>query len=152
MNEDKVKEAYELLGNALTLGKVLEARSLLEEAIAPEQPEIPDGCPVLMFNDEPNFKKATFYGCKDGDIHISIDGNDYTYAEIDYTRKGHVIPWHGGECPVDEDDTVHVIFKSKASTCGDGMHTLRWKHKGNKGDIIAYCIWPEWACNSTAKE
>jgi len=55
--------------------------------------EIPCGCPVLVWNYRKDVDfTETFYteGMED----------NYKHVEIDYQRKGAVIPWHGGVRPI----------------------------------------------------
>ncbi len=55
------------------------------------------------------------------------------------------IKWNGGKCPVSKDDKIEVIFRSGSSACCDTENptTLRWKHLGYAGDIMAYRVIPQ---------
>ena len=148
MNEDKVRTAINIInawGSAypLSLPTISEVAEMLEEAIAPPEPEIPEGCPVLVWNEDGK-KGPTFY--------CSSLRDAWDFVEIDYQRKGHVIPWHGGdmkpivgegalgECDVFLRSGWHGVITSATS------FSWEWaKDAGRGSDIIAYVIWPEWA-------
>ena len=140
MNEDKVREAIDALSEQRI--KVL---NLLKEAIAPEQPEIPEGCPVLLKCIDFNETLFTFWNKKEW------AGRDVK-VEIDYQRKGHVIPWHGGSMELFAGNLTDNMF---VFTRGGTNGVLKKEVKGfswewandaeqSKYDIIAYVIWPEW--------
>lgn len=50
------------------------------------------------------------------------------------------IKWEGGECPVDRSQPVDVIFRDGGSAECLGASYFRWKHLGNKDDIIRYRV------------
>ena len=142
MNEDKVREAIQLIEQSRICIPVVE--KLLKEAIAPEKPEIPEGCPVLVryYEDGPLCKEF-YYGER------NYDGST---VEIDYERKGHVIPWHGGSMDLFAGNLTYNMF---VFTRGGTNGVLKKEVKGfswewandaeqSKYDIIAYVIWPEW--------
>jgi len=138
MNEDKVREAIAILDERLVCkaSVIHDARVLLEKAIAPEQPEIPEGCPVIVNTGLGGDDIITFMG----QVPIICHEDDIT---IDYQRKGHVIPWHGGECPVDDQDAYMTVFTANGpyNVASGGA---RWGEVSHAHDIIAYVIWPEW--------
>ena len=151
VNENKVKEAIKEIKTwgfaPLPVGMIV---AKLEEAIAPEQPEIPEGCPVLAGSSPDSCTYPTFYVRKEGMLHLTIT-ESFPYVEIDYQRKGHVIPWHGGACPflgnpIDDEEKI-MGFCRDGSTVNiemDSIASSTWPHNGNGADIIAYVIWAEW--------
>jgi len=149
MNEEKVREAQHiaevfLSGYNGADETVAAINDRLIEAMQPERPEIPEGCPVLVWNDgEEDLKYIQFYGYNNASM--------YDHVEIDYQRKGHVIPWHGGECPVDGNTLVAVMFRSGIQSASRLAIRFSWKSSNgtttehtSDNDIIAYVIWPEW--------
>ena len=54
------------------------------------------------------------------------------------------IEWSGGECPVDGEARVRVIFRSEKYSFSDPnggrADALRWNHLGNPGDIVQYIV------------
>ena len=153
MKEDKVNKTLESIKDYMKKASdgIIELNSILNKAIATE-PEIPEGCPVLVWDRESQVgTQCAFYVgyTPETQIHSAFTNSGFCLwgnAEIDYQRKGHVIPWSGGECPVDDDAEVTVTLRdgSMSSRCAE---FLRWKYGStysiNK-DIIAYVIWPEW--------
>ena len=156
MKEDKVKVAImelQVLRDAVVpaTGKThLDGPiTLLKEAIAPEQPEIPEGCPVLAWNDGDEHEKIrtflynTGYDC--GEVYYRCGSPDdytaYNSIEIDYQRKGHVIPWHGGvKSPVNNPDDIIIPIVRDRPNLGRrraGFHI--WDE-----ETVAYVIVPEW--------
>ncbi|MCK5132727.1 MAG: hypothetical protein KAR40_11315 [Candidatus Sabulitectum sp.] len=137
VNEDKVKEAIERLATFVAEdGRCSLATCALinlREAIAPEQPEIPEGCPVIITYDD-GYK---IYGHMDDP---SCSGA--ASIEIDYQRKGHVIPWYGGKCPVDEGVRIEVFRRDRKHTANGEL--ICWRHANRGSDVVAYVIWPEW--------
>lgn len=154
-DEDKVKEAIVNLESGVYCGemlsmnptKILRGIELLREILTPEQPEIPAGCPVIVWDGSEARLKAFFVG---GSMSSSRPYDTtrglFEHCEIDHQRKGHVIPWHGGECPVDDGVFITYWFNDKAHNAQttEEAEGLRWGHIGSDGDIIAYVIRPEW--------
>ena len=144
MNEDKVREAI-ALGHSINSDSESTVRNkmlaLLAEAITPEQPEIPKGCPVLVWN----YRK--YIDCTETFYTEGMEDN-YKHVEIDYQRKGHVIPWHGGECPVDDKEAMITIYDRMGNIVNGASYSFDFEHDGNNvqkhHEIIAYVIWPEW--------
>ena len=138
MNEEKVREAIKTLKDAVHPFMIDKALLLLKEAIAPE---IPEGCPVLC-------KKVHGDGFTEtSETHYyETMEQHWDDVEIDYQRKGAVIPWHGGECPVDGDTLVSCFFGSSGVQRRLQAQYFRWgwEDSGKQDDIIAYVIWPEW--------
>lgn len=56
--------------------------------------------------------------------------------EYDY---GPVIPWSGGECPVEPDDIVDVVFRDMETCCGLSARGWDWG-EGSDYAIIAYRV------------
>lgn len=54
------------------------------------------------------------------------------------------IEWAGGECPVADDQRVHVQFRDGEVINTASGNCIRWSHKGTLRDIIAYRIIPDW--------
>jgi len=86
MNEEKVREAIRFAKQQDDLCKPIlqepttwrQFVTILEEAIAPDAPEIPEGCPVLVGHNEGEIDQERFYyrGLEEG----------HTCLEIDYQR------------------------------------------------------------------
>jgi hypothetical protein len=63
------------------------------------------------------------------------------------------IEWHGGECPLRDDEVEEFEFKTrtgKASGTFTSPSLWCWTHDGNSGDIIAYRVLK--ACTPTPKQ
>ena len=132
MKEDKVREAIAVLNACNTKLPITTALKLLAEAIAPEQPEIPEGCPVIIL---------PRYNGEQEQEAFKNDNNSLRLMKIDYQRKGHVIPWHGGECPVEEHEMVTVFQEGWLK----GGNRYTGTAKGQSwAKVVAYVIWPEW--------
>lgn len=64
------------------------------------------------------------------------------------TLKTHEVqPWAGGDCPVDESDTVVVEHRTAvngSNTRGKysfgTAKTYHWNHSGGSADIVAYIV------------
>lgn len=56
------------------------------------------------------------------------------------------IPWHGGECPVDHDETI-VAFYRDGDCEIDRAGDRRWSHIGEQfdtegwADVLGYAVW-----------
>ena len=151
VNEDKVREAIKEIktwGFAPLPVDMIVAK--LEQSIAPPKPEIPEGCPVLAWNDGEDKQKTHLYnvGHADGEVYYRCGDEGsyeaYEHIKIDYQRKGHVIPWHGGECPVDDETVVLAYFRDGITRRIFNDKHKGWKHTGieTECDIMAYVIWP----------
>jgi hypothetical protein len=62
------------------------------------------------------------------------------------------IEWGGGECPVADDQRVHVQFRDGEVINNTGGNCIRWSHKGYPRDIIAYRIIPEQPTNQNGEQ
>ena len=49
------------------------------------------------------------------------------------------IKWEGGECPVDDETGIQVMFRDQ-TTYSSTTGGFRWKHIGTPGDIVAYRV------------
>jgi len=114
--------------------------------------EIPCGCPVLCWNGEENgiYDESFYFGESpiSGGKHQTHMHNAVEHVKIDYHRKGHCIPWHGGECPFGEDfhGLLTLYFRDHEPVfIGEPeMWKESWRHNAEHEDIIAYVILPEW--------
>jgi hypothetical protein len=56
--------------------------------------------------------------------------------------------WTGGECPVDPDTAVEVVYRSGTLPAHGSAAAQRWHHNGGAWDIIAYRVvddgWRDW--------
>ena len=140
LREDKVTE---IIGELVMRGSSVDmaTANTLKKLFATE-PEIQEGVPVICSNPTSAEPQHLFYDRPVGNKH-GANSVVWEHCEIDYQRPGHVIPWNGGECPVDE-STVTVFYRSGYADTDNSMNLLEWKHYDNNGDIIAYCIWPDW--------
>jgi hypothetical protein len=53
------------------------------------------------------------------------------------------IEWHGGECPLDDEDVENFEYRIRngmTSGISTSPSSWRWTHNGNSGDIIAYRV------------
>ena len=52
------------------------------------------------------------------------------------------VEWHGGECPLRDDEVEEFEFKTRTGSSGllETPSAWRWSHDGNCGDIIAYRV------------
>ena len=49
--------------------------------------------------------------------------------------------WNGGDCPVDPEALVQIIYSSGDKGCDDGLAgDLRWNRIDSMGDIIAFRV------------
>ena len=48
------------------------------------------------------------------------------------------IEWHGGDCPVWGGSKPKFMMRDRAEWNDESASNLRWDHRGNDGDIIAY--------------
>ena len=144
MNEDKVREAISILEDA-GYSPAQKVVVLLKQSIAPDQAEIPDGCPVLVWNVEGEKYSGFYYGYSKDECGYLICGDDelWNNIEIDYQRKGAVIPWDGGECPI-EDSSQVVYYRRDGGTGATSEGHVSWDHGFGDSDIIAYVITPNW--------
>lgn len=55
------------------------------------------------------------------------------------SRNNGWIRWDGGECPVNPDQKVRVMFR-KGEDDEDIAWNFSWFHDGDKADIVAYKI------------
>ena len=154
INEDRISEIIcelEQRGSSVDMATVRTLKKLVE----PKQLEIPEGCPVIAWNDGDEHKKirTTLYntGSDCGEVYYRCgsagDYEAFDTIEIDYQRKGHVIPWHGNTpFPIDGAGAGIAYYKNGASAWFNDATTLKgWVHSGARDrDIIAYVIWPEW--------
>jgi hypothetical protein len=62
------------------------------------------------------------------------------------------IEWGGGQCPVADDQRVHVQFRDGEVISDADGYCLRWSHKGTPRDIIAYRIIPEQPTNQNGEQ
>ena len=156
MNEDKVREAIGIgksYDRPHTINEYEVVRKMvktLEQAIAPEQPEIPEGCPVLCWYDDHEVAPVKTFCVekREGSVYLTEKGC-YNRVEIDYQRKGHVIPFEchkfDGESPVDDETSFITVFiKSHLHIQGRFEEVMRagdciWDER-----VLAYVIWPEW--------
>lgn len=46
--------------------------------------------------------------------------------------------WHGGECPIDTNDTVQARFRDKTDSGIVCAWELDWQHSGSLGDIVSW--------------
>lgn len=66
--------------------------------------------------------------------------------------EGEWVEWKGGECPVGNDQRVHIQFRDgEILSCASG-ECLRWIHKSTSRDIIAYRIIPERSINQNGEQ
>jgi hypothetical protein len=61
------------------------------------------------------------------------------------------IEWGGGDCPVADDQRVHVQFRDGEVINTASGNCIRWSHKGYPRDIIAYRIIPEQPANQNGE-
>ena len=54
-------------------------------------------------------------------------------------EKSGWIKWEGGECPVDDETGIQVMFRDQ-TTYSSTTGGFRWKHIGAPGDIVAYRV------------
>ena len=54
-------------------------------------------------------------------------------------EKSDWIEWDGGECPVDDETGIQVMFRDQ-TTYSSTTGGFRWKHIGTPGDIVAYRV------------
>lgn len=62
------------------------------------------------------------------------------------------IEWGGGECPVADDQRVHVQFMDGEVINTASGNCIRWSHKGTSRDIIAYRIIPKQPTNQNGEQ
>lgn len=62
------------------------------------------------------------------------------------------IEWGGGQCPVADDQRVHVQFRDGEVINTASGNCIRWSHKGTSSDIIAYRIIPEQPANQNGEQ
>jgi len=70
------------------------------------------------------------------------DDDDSVYdLRMKYPSSGDWIDWNGGECPVDGDLLVEIVFRYDNSIDQfSNASNFYWLHSGYPGDIIAYKI------------
>ena len=166
MNEDKVREAAREVIEQIQIARqwvderywpaLYEKMDALRSLVEPEQPEIPDGVPVIISYDHPD-------ACDDNEFYnhefMKHFGSDVKIT-IDYQRKGHVIPWHGGSMELFAGNLTDNMF---VFTRGGTNGVLNKEVKGfswewandaeqSKYDIIAYCIWPDYLTKGDCNE
>ena len=110
--------------------------SELKKLIAPEQPE---GVPVLV-----TYKRVMDEDLVEREYFDSKMNYGECLIEIDYQRKGSVIPWHGGECPVDDKGAIVTVYYKGGPGSSIKARNHNWENDNMTPNIIAYVIWPEW--------
>lgn len=55
------------------------------------------------------------------------------------TARGDIYSWQGGKRPVAKDVRV-VVFYSDGCWANAKAGSLKWKHKKNSPNIVAYCV------------